>query len=808
MADRIKGITVEIGGDVTGLNKALSGTNKEIKSTQNQLKDVERLLKLDPNNTVLLEQKQRLLGNAVKENVSKLDTLKKASEGVTANNEKYEEWTKSFSKIQEQTTKAQEELSKLQQEQKKFTEGSDDYNRLQSEIDATTDKISNLKKQAADTFDELGRPISTDQYDALQREIISTTEDLRTLEGQASKSQQALSKISNGADKVAEASGKVSKSMAPATVAITGLGIAAFNSASDLEESQNKVDVAFGKSADVVKNFASEALEKYGMAKGTALDMAAQFGDMGTSMGLTTVQAAEMSTSLVGLAGDLASFKNIGTDQAMTALNGIFTGESQSLKTLGIVMTQDTLLSYALANGFIDTAKSAQDLEKQQIAVEKAQAAYNVAVRKHGEGSLEARDASLKLSEAQSKLAESGAASLDSLSEAEKVQLRYAFVMNATKNAHGDFANTSEGAANSLRIMQESIKDASAELGGVLLPVITPIIQKITEMITWFTTLDDGQKRTIVTVLALIAAISPVAGLVSGIATVVGAVIPIIGTVSGAIAILTGAATTGTAASTALANGISFLTSPIGLVIAAIIAAVALIATKGDEIQAVLQKLDDWLQGVFTTDWTTIFGPVLGSILNGFFANVKNVWDSIKTVFDGIIDFIRGVFTGDWKRAWNGIVEIFSGLFGMIEACAKAPLNGIIGLLNGAIGAINQLIGGLNGIGFELPGWLGGGSFKINIPSIPNIPYLAKGGILSAGSAVVGEDGPELLTVGNGKAVVQPLSGNNGHLDSQVGGPPNGGQGVIEIVVPVSLDGRIVGEGAYRYIQQRERAHG
>ena len=82
MADRIKGITVVLGGDTTGLNKALSGTNKEIKNTQSQLKDVERLLKLDPKNTELLEQRQRLLADAVSKSKTKLDTLKEAEKQV------------------------------------------------------------------------------------------------------------------------------------------------------------------------------------------------------------------------------------------------------------------------------------------------------------------------------------------------------------------------------------------------------------------------------------------------------------------------------------------------------------------------------------------------------------------------------------------------------------------------------------------------------------------------------------------------------------------------------------------------------
>ena len=209
--------------------------------------------------------------------------------------------------------------------------------------------------------------------------------------------------------------------------------------------------------------------------------------------------------------------------------------------------------------------------------------------------------------------------------------------------------------------------------------------------------------------------------------------------------IISGAATL-TSVFPALGGAVTLLTGPFGLVIAAITGVVLVINTFGDQIQAVLQSADDFLQNVFATDWTTVFGPVLGEVLNGFMANVKNIWDSIKSVFDGVIDFVRGVFTGDWKRAWTGVKEIFGGIFGMLVSLVKTPINGIISLVNAAIGGINTLINGVNSI----PG--------VNIPNIPKIPLLAKGGIVKSGSAIVGEAGPELLTVLGNRTVVQPLS--------------------------------------------------
>lgn len=205
--------------------------------------------------------------------------------------------------------------------------------------------------------------------------------------------------------------------------------------------------------------------------------------------------------------------------------------------------------------------------------------------------------------------------------------------------------------------------------------------------------------------------------------------------------------------------------NPIVLLIAAIVALVVLIATKGDEIQAALQKVDDFLQGIFLRDWRDVFGPGLGDALNAFFATAKNIWDSAKLMLDGIINFIRGVFTGDWERAWNGVKQIFSGVFDSLVAIAKAPINGVIGCLNGAISGINGMIQALNKLSFTVPDWvpgLGGKSFGFNLPQIGNIPYLAKGGILESGNAIVGEKGPELLSLVNGKARVTPLTDNGG----------------------------------------------
>ena len=193
------------------------------------------------------------------------------------------------------------------------------------------------------------------------------------------------------------------------TLPVLGLGAASVKLGSDLEESMIKVRVSFGDSSKVIEDFSETTLMSFGIAKGSALEMAALFGDMGTSLGMGQSEAAEMSKNLVGLAGDLASFKNVSIDVAQTGLAGIFTGETESLKKLGI-MTQEA------------TLKNSE---------------YFLSLNK----------------------------SWTELTQLEKIQIRYYEVLRQSNNAVGDFVNTQDSFANQFRKLQESIKETGAELG-------------------------------------------------------------------------------------------------------------------------------------------------------------------------------------------------------------------------------------------------------------------------------------------------------------------------------------------------------
>jgi hypothetical protein len=329
--------------------------------------------------------------------------------------------------------------------------------------------------------------------------------------GDASKLSQALNTASGKLEKFGSKVSGIGKTLTTRLTLPLGIaGGAAIKMASDFEESLNKVNVAFGEASGTVREFAKTTLQQFGIAQGTALDMAALFGDMSTSMGLSVDAAADLSTSLVGLAGDLASFKNMNIKEVTTALAGVFTGETESLKRLGIVMTQVNLEQFAMEQGIKKTIKE--------------------------------------------------------MSQAEKVQLRYQFVMSKTANAQGDFARTSDGAANQMRIFQESMKELGASFGAVILPAFTNLVKKANTVLLKFRDLDEGTKKTIMILGGIAAAIGPVLVVLGSMSSGIGLVasgfataLPIIIKVVSAFKNLT----------------IAMLANPVGAIAAAVVTLVA-----------------------------------------------------------------------------------------------------------------------------------------------------------------------------------------------------------------------------------------
>lgn len=192
---------------------------------------------------------------------------------------------------------------------------------------------------------------------------------------------------------------------------------------SDLAEVQNVVDVTFPSMSKQIDKFAKSAANQFGLSETMAKKFTGTFGSMAEAFGFTEKEAYKMSTALTGLAGDVASFYNISQDEAYTKLKSVFSGETETLKDLGVVMTQSALDSYALANSY---------------------------------GKV-----------------------ISEMTEAEKVSLRFAFVQSQLSNAAGDFARTSNSWANQTRILSLQFDSLKATIGQGLINAFTPVIKVV-----------------------------------------------------------------------------------------------------------------------------------------------------------------------------------------------------------------------------------------------------------------------------------------------------------------------------------------
>lgn len=806
MADRIKGITIEIGGDTTALSKALSGVNKEINSTQKQLRDVERLLKLDPGNVTLLEQKQRLLADSVEQTRQKLDSLKSAEKQV-------------------QQQFAQGKVSQAQ------------YDALQREIVATEADLRKAEKAASNFQDEIAQSKGESALKQLGDAASETASEVKKID---EKPIEDVEDAAKDADDALEEAGDSASSFADhlkADILVEGIKQIVFG-IKDLNEETKEYRKIMGTletSSEAAGYSAEETSEAFSQLYGALGDdqSAATTTANLQAIGASQKDINSLISSAVGAwakYGDSIPIDGLAESINETIRAGQVTGTfadvlnwgSKEGETFGVMLKENTEENEEW-NKAVQDASSAEDFFNLALQDAETQAdRTNLVLQAMADQGL-------------SDVGDAWYSNNKDIVDANNAQLEF------TKKA----AELSERVQPVLTAVQEGINgimqailDATA---GIDMDTIVGYVQSFFDAISNVVSFLIENKEIVIGVIGAI-----------GLALTALKIVEFVQSVISGISAISGA--------------LSFLAAnPIVLVIAAIAALIAvlvLIVTKGEEIKAWLSGFNEWLQGVFATDWAEIFGPILGGVLNGFFAlvkgiwdgvyqvlngvidfiqgiftgnweqawsgvqeivsgvwtyitglitgacdliegillgldswlqgvfktdwteifgpglgdiinafmkNVENTWNAIKQIFQGVIDFVKGVFTGNWKQAWQGVVNIFGGLFNSLINMVKAPLNGIIGLLNGAVGAINSLIGGLNSISFTMPKWLGGGHFGLSIPYIPSIPYLAKGGILSQGSAIVGEAGPELLTMMGNRAMVQPLT-NNTTNQTDVGG--------------------------------------
>lgn len=700
MANRIKGITVEIGGDTTGLDKALKSVNTSIKSTQSALKDVNRLLKLDPSNTELLSQKQRLLKDAIAATKEKLDSLKVAQE------------------------QAKQQLEN----------------------------------------GELGQ----DKYDALQREIVETEEELRRLQQEAATTNTALSKIDVAGQKMETVGNSIAgagKKMMGVTTVIGGVGVAAVKTAADFDSAMSQVAAvsgATGKDFDALRNKAREMGAK---TKFSATEAAEAMNYMAMA-GWKTEDMLDGIEGVMNLAAasgeDLAATSDIVTD-ALTAFGlsakdsghfaDILAAASSNANT-NVSMMGETFkycapIAGALGFSAEDTAEAIGLMANAGIKSSQAGTALRtimnnlagdvkISGKAIGDVTIATTNADSSMRDLSDILADCRSA-FGNLTESEKAQAAESLVgknamsgflalMNAGEddiaklssaidNCDGSAEKMAmtmqDNLAGQLTILKSQLQELAISFGDILMPAIRSIVSKLQGFVDKLNGMDEGTKRTIVTIALLVASIGPLLVIIGTAISKIGVAMQGVVKLANCISKLKVSVQGGTGVLGKLGAALGGISAPVLAVVAVIAVLVAAFVhlwktNEGfrDAIIGTWNRIKDTISGfcqgivdrlnalgfqftdivdVLKTVWDG-FCQVLAPIFEGVFNNIANILSTVTGVITGILDVFIGIFTGNWSQAWTGVKEIFSSIWNGISSFFTNILNVIKGIADVVLG--------------------------------------------------------------------------------------------------------------------------
>jgi hypothetical protein len=534
------------------------------------------------------------------------------------------------------------------------------------------------------------------------------------------KAKVASAHVEDTGKKAKDAGGKMSTfagGVGKMAGAIGGLAAAqkiikdSVGNAVDLGEQVNKSAVVFrGPGAKSVNDWSKTTAKALGVSRREALESAGVFGNMLVPMGIGRTKAAGLSKSLVTMAADMASFNNASPDDTLEALRSGLSGEAEPLRKFGVFISDAGVKAQAMSMGLVAATKDTDKIKAAQLMAEVAQRKYTTAVKKHGKGSVEAKTALAGQVRAQSALDKATAGTIPQLSAAQKAQATYALITKQSKDAQGDFGRTSDSLANKQRILKAQYEDATASLGKKLLPVIQMLVNNLPEV-----------------------AIAVGAVALAWLAWSAGAAIAATSTggLTGALGALSAA----------------ILANPIGLIAVALIAVVAAIV--------ILYRKCTWFRNAVNAVWAAVKDAAVAA-----FHGVEAAFNWVKTAATNAANWV--------KTAWNNVIGFFRGLPGRISRAVSGMFDGIKDSFKGAV---NWVIGAWNHLQFTIGGRK---VFGHTLPSVtigtPDIPMLAAGGtITSGGSAIVGEAGPELVSLPAG-AGVTPLGGGVIHTHVYLNG--------------------------------------
>lgn len=721
MAGRIKGITIEIGGDTTKLQTALRGVNGAIKNTQSQLKDVNRLLKLDPGNATLLAQKHKLLGKEVENTKTKLDTLKKASEEASKTAKNWDAYQRAMEPIQKEIDETEKKLGELKQAKAKADEefkagkiSKEDYDKIQTECKETEDKLKDLKKQAKDTADEFGNPISPEQYDALQREIIETEQDLKNLEKQAAQSDAALQKIgAKGTQlkKVGEQIASVGKSMSTyVTAPLAAAGAVAVSKFAEVDKTMQLTNKTMGNTAEQAgildkamkdaaanstfgMNDAANASLNFARAGLTAEQAAAA---LAPSMNLAAGEGGNLDTVSAGLVATINGFHGSFDDAgkyadvfASACNNSALDVDSLShamsvaapvFSAAGYKVNDAALYMGVMANNGIDADKAANSL--------KTGLAKLVSPAKEGAEMMDALGISVTNTDGSMKdsvtIQKELNGAFKNLSESEQIAAASAIfgknqmapwlalintapgdvkkLDKSLKDCAGTTDEMSEammsGFGGSIEQLKSSLDVLMTSLGQLLARYLTPVIKMIQGWVNAFNKMSPPMQNVVVVIGMIVAAVGP-------LLLITGKMLSAVGTIMTFAPKLAGLGST--------------IGKTIGLIKGAVSGLFGLIAAH--PVVAIIAGVVALVAALVRLYQT-----------NETFRNIVNaVWSAVKKTIMTVVTAIAGFLQGAWNAitsaastAWTGIRDFFSGIWKAIQKIFTTVVDAVGGFLKGA----------------------------------------------------------------------------------------------------------------------------
>ena len=700
MASRIKGITVEIGGDTTGLEKALKSVNSSIKNTQSALKDVNRLLKLDPSNTELLSQKQRLLKDAIGATKEKLDSLKTAQEQA----------------------KQQLENGDL---------GQDKYDALQREIIETEEELRRLQQEAATTstalakIDEAGKKIETfgDSVTSAGKAVMPASMAVAGLGAAAVKTaadfDSSMSKVAavSGAtgddldalrDKAREMGAKTKFSASEAADAMNYMAMAGWKTEDMLEGIEGIMNLAAASGEDLAttSDIVTDALTAFGLSaqdSGHFADILAAASSTANTnvsmMGETFKYCAPIAGALGFSAEDTAEaiglMANAGIkgSQAGTALRTIMNNLTGDIKLSGSALGEVTIATTNADGSMRDLSDILSDCRGAfaQLSESEQAAAAEALVGKNAMSGFLA-------------LMNAGEGDIEKLSTA---------IANCDGTAERMAETMQDNLAGQLTILKSQLQELAISFGEMLMPAIRAIVSKIQAFVDKLNHMSEGQQKAILTIGLMVAALGPLLVIIGTVISKVGVAMQGFVRLASGVKKLGVAVKAGTGVFGKLGAALGGISAPVIAVVAIIavlIAAFKHLWDTNEEFrnaitaiwEGIVSKIQAFCQGI--VDRLNALGFDFGSIVDvlkalwdGFcqflapifeaaFNVVSTVLGTVLDVITGLLDIFIGLFTGNWSQMWEGVKEVFSGIWEGITSLFENFLNMIRNLADTVLG--------------------------------------------------------------------------------------------------------------------------